>query len=103
MIRLFWRLLPAALMCVDGGSRKPSHVAAAFIAYLIDLYLARTFWKDFAGPLQGAERTISDTLERLCLDVNNPDWPLYYSLAQRINRLSPTGAHIKAARNERAQ
>lgn len=97
MIRLFWRLLPSALMCVDGGSRKFKHVAAAFVAYWIDLYLARTFWKDFAGPLQGSERTISDSLERLCLDINNPDWALFYSLARRINRVSPTGMHIKAA------
>lgn len=96
-MRLFWRLLPAALMCVDGGSRKPQHVAAALVAWVLDLYLARTFWKDFAGPLQGSERTISDSLERLCLDIHNPDWALFYSLARRINRVSPNGRHIKAA------
>jgi len=97
MIRLMWRLLPAALMCVDGGSRKVKHVFAAFIAYWIDIYLARTFWAEFSGPLHPGERTISDSLERLCLDVNNPDWALYYSLARRINRVSPTGRHIKNA------
>lgn len=95
MIFLFLLLLRPALLCVDGGSRKPHHVAAALVAWVLDLLIARTTWRLFAGPLQGSERTISDSLERLCKDINNPDWALYYSLARRINRLSPTGNHIK--------
>ena len=98
MIFLFILLLRPALLCVDGGSRKPHHVAAALVAWVLDLLIARTTWRLFAGPLQGSERTISDSLERLCKDINNPDWALYYSLARRINRLSPTGNHIKAAK-----
>lgn len=98
MIFLFLLLLRPALLCVDGGSRKPHHVAAALVAWVLDLLIARTTWRLFAGPLQGSERTISDSLERLCKDINNPDWALYYSLARRINRLSPTGNHIKAAK-----
>ena len=90
-------LLRPALAAVDGGSRKPHHVLAALLAYLLDLIIARTTWRLIAGPLQPGERTISDSLERLCKDVNNPDWALYYALSLRINRASPTGKHIKAA------
>jgi hypothetical protein len=36
-------------------------------------------------------------LERLCAETHNPDWPMHYSLARKINRISPTGDHIKAA------
>lgn len=98
MIFLFLLLLRPALLCVDGGSRKPHHVAAALVAWVLDLIIARTTWRLVAGPLQGSERTISDTLERLCLDINHPDWALFYSLARCINRLSPNGNHIKAAK-----
>lgn len=98
MIFLFLLLLRPALLCVDGGSRKPHHVAAALVAWVLDIIIARTTWRLVAGPLQGSERTISDSLERLCLDINHPDWALYYSLARSINRLSPTGNHIKAAK-----
>ena len=98
MTFLFLLLLRPALLCVDGGSRQPHHVAAALVAWVLDIVIARTTWRLFAGPLQGSERTISDSLERLCLDVNNPDWELYYSLARRINRLSPTGNHVRAAK-----
>ncbi len=97
MIFLFLLLLRPALLCVEGGSRKPHHVAAALVAWVLDLIIARTTWRLVAGPLQGSERTISDSLERLCLDINHPDWALFYSLSRHINRLSPTGNHIKAA------
>ena len=97
MIFLFLLLLRPAFMCVEGGSRKPHHVLAAVLAYLLDLFIAHTTWRLIAGPLQPGERTISDSLERLCNDVNNPDWALYYALSRRINRESPTKRHIKAA------
>lgn len=97
MILLFLFLLRPALLCVDGGSRNPLHIAAALIALVLDLIIARTTWRLIAGPLQGSERTISDSLERLCADIHNPDWALFYALSRRINRVSPTGRHIKAA------
>jgi hypothetical protein len=98
MLALFLKLLPAALQCVDAGSRKPHHVAAALIAWALDLLIVRSYaWRWFAGERKKGEKTISDMLERLCVDVNNKDWPLYYGLARKINRISPTGYHIKAA------
>lgn len=98
MITLFLLLLRPALLCVDGGSRKPHHVAAALIAWVLDLIIARTVWRLIAGPLRPGEKTISDSLERLSVDINNPDWALYHSLARRINRVSPTRNHIKAVK-----
>ena len=97
MNALFLLLLRPALQCVEGGSRKPHHMAAALVAYVLDIIIAHTTWRLLAGPLQGRERTISDSLERLCKDTNHPDWALFYSLARYINRASPTGKHIKAA------
>jgi hypothetical protein len=96
MISLFWLLLPWALACVDGGSRKPHHVVAAVLAWLLDLFIARVQWRALAGPLHGSERTISDSLERLCWDYQNPDYALFIQIAKKINRISPTHDHIKA-------
>jgi hypothetical protein len=98
MLWLFLRLLPAALQCVDAGSRKPKHVAAATVALILDLLIVRSYeWRWFAGERKKGEKTISDMLERLCAETHNPDWPMHYSLARKINRISPTGDHIKAA------
>ena len=97
MITLFLLLLRPALMCVDGGSRKPHHVAAALVAFVLDMLIARTVWRFIAGPLQGKERTISDSLERLCRHDDNPDVAMFLEIAKKINRVSPTHNHIKAA------
>lgn len=90
-------VLRPALARVDGTSRRWRDSGAALVGLVADLVAARTVWPKFAGPMQPGERTISDSLERLCKDVNNPDWALYYALSRRINRASPTGKHIKAA------
>jgi hypothetical protein len=94
---LVWLLRPA-LMCVDGGSRKPAHIAAAVVAWVADLVAAHTVWAWFIGGLHPGEKTISDTLERLAHISNSldPDYMLYRELALFINRKSPTGRHIKA-------
>ena len=98
MLRLFLYLLPYALQCVDACSRKPHHVAAALVAWVLDLLIVRSYaWRWFAGERKKGEKTISDMLERLCAETHNPDWPMHYSLARKINRISPTGDHIKAA------
>lgn len=90
-------LLRPALMCVDGGSRKPAHVAAAVVALVADLVAAHTVWAWFIGGLHPGEKTISDTLERLAQhNMLDPDYLLYRELALFINRKSPTGRHIKA-------
>jgi hypothetical protein len=91
-------LLRPALMCVDGGSRKPAHVAAALVALVADLVAAHTVWAWFIGGPHPGEKTISDTLERLAHPYNmlDPNQPLYYQLACYINRVSPTKTHIEA-------
>lgn len=96
MITLFLLLLRPALLAVDGGSRKPQHVAAALLALPLDIALAHTVWVFIAGWPKRKEWTISDTLERLCLDIHHPDWVLFIGIARRINRVSPTGNHIRS-------
>jgi hypothetical protein len=83
-------------MCVDGGSRKPHHVAAALLALPLDVLIAHTVWALVAGWPKHNEWTISDTLERLCVDIKNPDWGLFIGIAKRINRESPTKNHIRS-------
>jgi hypothetical protein len=90
-------LLRPALMCADGKSRKPAHVAAGLIAWVADLVAARTTWPLLAGKLHPGEKTISDTLERLAQhNMLDPNQPLYYQIAKYINRVSPTKNHIEA-------
>lgn len=97
MIDLLILLLRPALLCVEGGSRRPHHVLAALLAYALDVLICVTYWKYLAGPRQPGEKTISDTLERLC----GPGFErhqrrgLFVAIAQEINRASPTGRHIK--------
>lgn len=95
MIDLLILLLRPALQCTDAGSRHPKHVAAAVAAWLLDLVICNTTWKGIAGPRQGSERTISDTLERLCITPGERQ-QLFIEIAKEINRKSPTGRHIKA-------
>lgn len=95
MIDLLILLLRPALKCVEGGSRWPHHILAALIAYLVDLAICNTYWRYLAGPKQGREKTISDTLERLCKEEGERQ-QLFIEIAKEINRASPTGNHIKA-------
>lgn len=86
-------LLRPALACVDGGSRKPAHVLAALVAWAVDLIGCNTWWRLIAGPRQGSEKTISDTLERLCITPGALQ-QLFIEMALEINRVSPTKRHI---------
>lgn len=97
MIDLLLFLLKPALMCTDGKSRALGHIAAALIAWPLDMLIARTTWRAIAGPLHKGEWTISDSLERLCHPDNksHPEYDYFVSTAQMINRRSPTKRHIK--------
>jgi hypothetical protein len=94
---LFLILLRPALQAAEGGSRNPLHWLALVVAFLLDVILAHTTWALVAGWPRKGEWTISHTLERLC-KTTGPDRDLYIQIAMRINRESPTGAHIKAVR-----
>jgi hypothetical protein len=96
VIDLLIVLLVPALKAVDGKSRNPLHWLAALIAWPIDVFIAHTTWRGIAGPPQKGEWTISDTLERLCLDYQDPNRMFFVALAKYINRVSPTKNHIKA-------
>ncbi len=91
-------LLRPALRCADGGSRAPGDVAAGFAGLLVDVLGRLTWWRVLAGDPYPGEKTISDSLERLC----GPGWEwhprraLFVEIAREINRNSPTGRHIKA-------
>ena len=89
-------LLRPALQAVDGGSRKPSHVAAAMVAWAADLITAHTIWSLAVGGLKPGEWTVRDSLERLSVDASTPHVPYYRALAQYITSVSPTREHIRA-------
>jgi hypothetical protein len=97
VIDLLIILLRPALLCVEG--RQYRYLPFALLAWLVDIALAHTTWALIAGWPHRGEWTVSQTLERLCVDWNNPDVHLYRRIAQKINRTSPTGSHIKAVTN----
>lgn len=96
MIDLLLLLLKPALAYVDGGSRRPHHIAAALVAWPLDILIAHTTWAGFAGAPRKGEWTISHTLERLCHPSNkgHPRYRLFVEIGLDINRLSP--GHIKS-------
>ena len=97
MTEILCLLLRPALLCVSDPKRYWYLTPVAVLAWLLDVVLCHTFWAIAFGWPQGRERTISDTLERLCVDWDNPYCGLHIQLGQAINHLCPTGDHIKAA------
>ena len=95
MIDLLLILLKPALKATDAGSRNPIHILAALVAFPLDIILAHTTWALVAGWPREGEWTISHTLERLCV-VPGVDQQFFIELGKKINRVSPTGDHIKA-------
>jgi hypothetical protein len=97
MTFIFLVLLPYALKAADAKSRNPLHIVAAVVAWLLDILLAHTAWALVAGWPREGEVTISQTLGRLCSPENadHPDYWLFVEIAKKINRVSPTGAHIR--------
>ena len=93
MIDLLIILLKPALLAAEGGVRWLLPVT--FVAWLLDVLIAHTTWALIAGWPRRGEWTVSQTLERLCV-TPGPDQALYVELARRINRISPSGRHIKA-------
>ncbi len=96
MIDLLIVLLRPALKAVEGGSKNPFHWLCAVVAWLVDIAIAHSSWALVAGWPKNGEWTISHTLERLCVDYQNPDHHLFVQIATKLNRVSPTGDHIKA-------
>lgn len=91
-------LLRPALLCVDGGSRKPTHVIAALVGWVVDVLGMLTWWRLIAGSHQPGEKTISNTLERLANVQNqqHPQFKLMVEIGRAINRISPSEDHIKS-------
>lgn len=91
-------LLRPALQCVDGGSTAWQHRAAALVAGVADVVTAHTTWPLLAGWPRQHEWTVSHTLERLCSPgavLANQRGLLFVAIGREINRISPTGRHIK--------
>lgn len=91
---LFLILLEPALKCADGKQYR--YIVHAIVAWFLDVYICHTTWAAIAGKPHRGEWTISDMLERLCREFDNPDHKLWVATAKKINRISPTKAHIKA-------
>ena len=94
MTWLLFLLLPGALRYLDGGERQ--FVLHAAIALVLDVIMAHTTFAAIAGWPNRDEWTVSQMLERLCVQWNHPDRMLFVALARHINRISPTRDHIKA-------
>lgn len=96
MTWLLIKLLEKALQFADAKQKK--YVAHALIAYVVDVFVARTTFAAIAGQPKGGEVTISHMLERLAHPSNSQhqDYLLFVELAKYINRKSPTRTHIEA-------
>ncbi len=94
MTWLLLKLLPGALRYTDGGERR--FVLLAAIVLVLDVIAAHTTFAVIAGRPRKGEWTVSQMLERLCVQWSHPDRMLFVALAQHINRISPTKDHIKA-------
>ena len=68
----------------------------AFVAWLADVLICRTYWAWLTGWPRRNEVTISHTLERLCFDFQHPYHLQCVALAKAINRIDPRHSHIKA-------
>lgn len=95
MIDILVLLLRPALLWESDPKRFWYLTPLALVAQIADILAAHTAWVAIAGWPKTHEWTISHTLERLCM-TSGPDQMFYISLARKINRLSPTGRHIKA-------
>lgn len=96
MIDLLILLLKPALL-IERGGWWLLLAPITIVAWLIDILICHTTWAMVAGWPHEGEVTISHTLERLChpLNAGHPDYRLFVEVARRINRVSPTGRHIK--------
>lgn len=96
MIDLLLLLLRPALLAVEGGSLNPLHWLAALVAFPVDVAIAHTTFRALGVKPKAHEWTVSDMLERLCMDFEHPEHRYFVETAKMINRRSPTKSHIKA-------
>jgi hypothetical protein len=68
----------------------------AVFAWAVDVILCHTLWQILGGVPRSDEWTISDMLERLCMDFEHPHHLLFVAIAKTINKLDPRHSHIKA-------
>lgn len=95
MIDILVLLLRPALLWESDPKRFWYLTPVAAVAVIADIIAAHTAWAVLSGWPKYGEWTISHTLERLCR-TTDADQMFYIQLARKINRLSPTGRHIKA-------
>ncbi len=95
MTFLLCLLLRPALLCIRAPGKYWYLLPVALVAWLLDIFIAHTTWPLIAGFPHVGEVTISDTLERLCLDRKNPDQDLFIGIARKINRVAGY-AHIRS-------
>ena len=96
MIDALLLLLKPALLWESDPWRHWYLLPLALVAWVVDVVIAHTTWALMYGWPKPYELTISHTLERLCRETKHPDHALLWQIALKINRVSPTGKHIKA-------
>ena len=80
------RLLRPALLCLDNPKKYWYLFWAPLPGWLADIFVAHTTWALVAGFPHIGEVTVSDTLERLCDDIDHPDHLLFVAVGLKINR-----------------
>jgi len=92
MIDLLCLLLKPALLGLAG---RWYLLPVTVLAWIVDVVANYTTCSFIVGefPRRG-EWTFSQRLERLCVE-RSPEQQLYIQIALKLNRIDPTGKHIK--------
>lgn len=98
MITLFLLLLRPALMYAERRVEwwRFDYALGCVLAAVLDIIICQTIWRAWIGKMPPKALTISDTLETL-VDEPGPRQRLFIEIALEVNRISPSGEHIKAA------
>lgn len=95
MIDVLILLLKPALLWESNPKKYWYLTPVVAVAAIADILAAHSAWVAIGGWPRKGEWTISHTLERLCKTLST-DQLLFIQIAKKINRMSPTGRHIKA-------
>jgi hypothetical protein len=98
MIDLLIILLAPALKFLNEPKKFWYFFWAPLPAWFADIIITHSTWVLVAGFPHIGEVTISDTLERLCSDLEHPDHALFWQLGLKINRVAGY-VHIRALKS----
>ena len=84
MIDILILLLYPALLWDSDKLRYRWLTPVTLVAWVMDVIICHTYWVILAGWPRDNERTVSDTLERLCYDFDHPHHKLFVAISRKL-------------------